>query len=261
MTNKDFNTIWQKRLSSNPEDQAQLYLAIEAIFKRSRYYYFYNQYDREDFFSQFYTEKILLAIHHKKAITEEKYDHYGIALIFKMLERYHNDCFRKEQKNPITEQTRIDIHTFEGTIPLEGMFKVLYVEEVEQLFEPVECPLPCDEMVAKAVQFFHFSDDWVYILLLNYFEGKPHKTLPKDIKSSYSKAAKLGVIAKGSHYRGATSYHDYHTETLIGEWIADAYGDEFIPVTHDFLIIIFKTLRRAALSIKENGENSNDTEN
>lgn len=261
MTNEEFNTIWNKRLSANPEDQAQLYLVIEAIFKRSKYAYFYNQHDREDFFSQFYTEKIFLAIHNKRAIIHAKYDDCGVALIFSMIKRYHIDCFKAESNNPITPQTSIDIHTFEGSSTAEEGFKFLNTEEFAQLFDPVECPLPCDEMVNKASQFLRSSDDWVGILLLNYFEGQPHHMLPKDIKSSYSKAAKLGIIPKRSHYKGATSYEDYHTETLIGEWITKEYGDEFIPVTHDFLIIIFKTLRRAALSIKDNGENSNDTEN
>lgn len=262
MMSDGFTTLWNKRLSSNPENQAQLYLAIEAIAKHSKCYFYYNEHNRGDFFQSFYEEKILKAIHNKKVITTPEYDDCDEGLIYKMLINYHNDCYRKRQNEGLTPQNRIDINAFETPDTSdEKDFKPLSIEEKKQLFEPIETPFPFDDMVEEAIKFIYSFDHWVYLLILNRIEGKPQHLLPKNIKSPHSKLAKLGLIAKGSHYSGATSHTDYHKTTLIGKWIAEVYGDEFTPVEDDFLIIVFKTLRRAAYFIKENVDTSNDNEN
>ncbi len=151
----DFTNAWAKRLSKNPEDQAQLYFAIEKIFKQSKYFHFYNHHDREDFFSDFYEVKLLKALHNNRAITDPKHDDKGPAFIIKMIKNYHCDCFRKSEKDLVTPQNSIDLNALENPqSSTEKPFKALsYEEQQQQLFEPIEAPLPFEDMVQETISF------------------------------------------------------------------------------------------------------------
>lgn len=235
----DFDNIWSKRNSKLPKDQTELYLVIRSIYQRSRVYISINKNYREDFFQDFYINKIFLALDDERSISKPKYDGMRKNALIGMMKNYSRSKYHEKEEDISSEKDNTDpVEEVPLVNPIPDPSEQVSINEIKQ--ETVI-------LLNETVIFMNTTENWVYPLALKYARGD------KREGSDYPRSAKLGLKLKGTHYTGAKTIEEYYTETLIGRWLVDLYENKPPVITVRFLGYIFKNIFKAALYIdKEN---------
>jgi hypothetical protein len=233
---ENFSAIWKNRNSTNPVDQTALYLELQKIFLRSSVAAWLNNDGperslRDDFFQDFYLNKIFYALKVGKAISSAEYDDTSKGGLINMMKRHHISFYRKERIRISSDKGNTDnVEDYSLTDPTDNIDQ----QHTQR------------EMRDKAILFINNSpDQWMHPLLLKSAKGE------KLSGSDYPRRAKLGLTLRQSFHTGAQSIDDYHQNTIIGRWVTATYIDEAAPLSQNFLADILKSLHQAALYINK----------
>ncbi len=240
----NFSVIWKKRNSTDPEDQTALYLEIRSVFYTSAVIKQLEPKDRDDFFHDFYVNKILHALSAGLVISSKKYDDMSVGQLKYMMRQYSFSCYRNVKNKIALEEnktkdadelqltdTALDVHQEPVLNDLPENENVLYQQHSSA------------EQTRKAIEFIRTSESWVLEIIYKSVRGD------KLSGNDYPRRAKLGLTLKQSFHTGAKTVGDYHQNTLIGRWIVDTYGEEVLPLSETFFLAILKSLHNAALCI------------
>lgn len=225
-----FSEIWKKRNSTNPDDQTALYLKIQSIFATSPSIFGLNIKDRDDFFQDFYINKIFHALATGLAITSPSYDDMSSGQLIHMMKQYNINRYRKEKNKISSDQDKT-----------EDVDDKPLIDSKTDVYQQYSLT----ELTDKAILFIVSSEAWVQALILKSARGD------KLSGNDYPRRAKLGFSLKKSFHTGAKSINDYHKKTMIGRWIIATYGDGVLPISGSFLLEIIKSLHQAALNISK----------
>lgn len=227
---KNFAAIWKKRKSNSPQDQANLYLELRHIFDTSPRIRGLNIKDRDDFFQEFYLNKIFYPLSTGMAISTPNYDEMPSGQLINMIKQYGISCYRKRL-----------IRIFSDSDNTESSEEVVLADPWADLEEDFSS----QAMKEAAVTFIYASEDWVFLLLLKSARGD------RFSGNDFPRRAKLGLVLKKSFHTGASSITEYHQKTMIGQWLIVKYKEDILPLSEDFLLTVLKNLHQAALYISK----------
>lgn len=244
----NFSAIWKNRHSTDPKDQTALYLEIRSLFYTSSVIRRLDRNDREDFFQDFYVNKILHALSGDLVISTSNYDGMPSGQLKSMMKQYHTTCYR-DTKNKILSNNnkRKNIDEMPITESEVDSSQLHFLNNmIEKAIDPYQ-HYALETMTQNAINFIQTEKPWVLEVILKSARGN------KLSGNDYPRRAKLGLTLKQSFHTGAHSIEDYHQNTLIGRWIVQTYSEEVLPLSETFFAQILKSLYNAALSInKEN---------
>ena len=263
---EDFKKLWGERDSPHEIDQTNLYYSIIKIARNASNLKSFSAEEQDILINDFYVDKILTAMQLGYAISRTSYNDINPPFIVLMMNQYVASFIRNEEKkvplagasSPSKETTKainISLDDMENNSDQYSCNKEIYKGNIEKLSHQSDTEnYETDRLIKNAIDFLESSEGWITLLITNQCSDLPLNRLAAhyEIKSAHSKAAKLGLLHKGSHYQGTKSLEDYHHTTIIGRWIRKSYGDEAIPLTPDFLQIILKSLCDAAFILRRN---------
>jgi hypothetical protein len=192
--------------------------------------------DRDDFFQEFYINKIFHALSVGLAISTPSYDNMSAGQLIYMMRQYSISCYRKE-KNKISSIK----NDTDDTDDTDDVDERPLTDPTVDLYQQQSL----NEMTHKAIDFITSSESWVFVIILKSAKGD------KLSGNDYPRRAKLGFTLKQFFHTGATSIEDYHKKTIIGRWIIKTYTQDVLPLTEIFLVDILKSLHDAALYINK----------
>jgi hypothetical protein len=251
----NFSEIWKNRTNSEPKIQEALYLEIRSIFYTSSIIKRINFNDRDDFFHEFYVNKILHALSGDLVISTSNYDDMSVGQLIYMMKQYSITCYRKEKNKILSDENNTE-NALEMPLPDSGIDYAKenaigdMIEKAMDLYQHYSL----DDMTKKAINFIYASDPWILQIILKSARGDTFSG------NDYPRRAKLGFTLKQSFHTGAISIEDYHQNTIIGRWIISTYSEEVLPLSETFFAQILKSLHNAALYInkEDNSTLSND---
>ena len=219
---KNFNEIWQKRLSPKEEDQIALYHCVMHLAKCAKRMSFITNDEKESILHDFYLYKLLPAT---ERIPSDKI--IKPSFIVQMMNNYLIDQQRKWKKD--TKSTYRDINT-----------------SVDEFIAPDNHLEISATMLDNSRNFLNSLDNHMVRLIIYQFHRE--KKCLEGIKSPRYSAIKLGIKRQKGQY-----INDYHQTTIIGKWLIKTYGKKILPLEEDFLKNIFKSFELITLVYIEAG--------